>query len=30
LALVHLAVLVGLVAVGWVWAIRGLEGRMRS
>lgn len=29
-ALVHLAVLVGLTAVGWLWAIRGLERRMRS
>ena len=30
LALVHLAVLGGLTAFGWPWAIRGLEGRMRS
>ena len=30
LALVHLAVLACLTAFGWLWAIRGLEGRMRS
>ena len=30
LALVHLVVLLALAGLGWVWAIRGLEGRMRS
>jgi len=30
LALVHLAVLAALTGFGWLWAIRGLEGRMRS
>jgi lipooligosaccharide transport system permease protein len=30
LALLHLAVLAVITGVGWSWAIRGLEGRMRS
>jgi lipooligosaccharide transport system permease protein len=30
LALVHLAVLAALTGFGWLWAIRGLEGRLRS
>jgi lipooligosaccharide transport system permease protein len=30
LALLHLAVLAVITGVGWLWAIRGLEGRMRS
>jgi len=29
-ALVHLVVLVAITGFGWLWAIRGLEGRMRS